>query len=40
MPARAYGSLLRLMDNGWIDGRTGDGGMDCLYARLFERIGG
>ena len=40
MPARAYGSLWRWMDNGWIDGRTDDGRMDCLYVRLFDRIGG
>ena len=27
--------------DGWIiDGWTGDGQMDCLYVRLFDRIGG
>ena len=30
--------------DGWIDGRTDklatDGWMDCLYVRLFDRIGG
>ena len=28
-----------IMD-GWTDGRTGDGRIDCLYVRLFDRIGG
>ena len=40
MPARAFGILWRWMDNGWMDGRTGDGRMDCLYVHLFGRIGG
>ena len=28
-----------IMD-GWMDGRATDGWMDCLYVRLFDRIGG
>ena len=39
MPARAYGTLWRWMDNGWMDGLTDglatDGWMYWLYVRAF-----
>ena len=34
MPARAYDSLWRWMDNGWTDGRAKDGWIVCMSVSL------